>query len=53
MLPKKQTWWRRARAKTTATLTLLEVTPVTTARGQQPSMSKINHNSTNKQDNET
>jgi len=38
---------------TPATLTLLKVTPVTTACGQQTATSKINHNSTNQQGKET
>jgi len=38
---------------TPAILTQLNITSVTTARGQQPSTSTINHNSTNKQDKET
>jgi len=49
MLPrKKKNWQPRVRAVTPATLTLLNVTSVTTPRGQQPSTSNINHNSTNK-----
>jgi hypothetical protein len=50
MLPKKKNKTKlkvRIRALTPATLTLLNVTSVTTAHGQQPSTSKINHNSTN------
>jgi len=54
MLPnKKQNWQLQVRAMTPATLTQLNVTSLTTARGRQPSTSKINHNSINKQDQET
>jgi len=53
MLPKKQKLTVPGPCSDPATLTLLNGTPVTTACGQQPSKSKINHNSTSKQHKET
>jgi len=53
LLNKNNKEWLHQICDPPATLTLLNVTPVATTCSQQPSMSKINHNSANKQDNET
>jgi len=47
---KTKNWQPQVRAVNPATITLLNVNSLTTAHGQQPSTSKINYNSTNKQD---